>query len=138
MGGCVKVPFRAVATVYLVSDCEHPEDTDVLLEDIKYVLKKKYKSFKPVYKWAEPEEYISLENKHADVVVCQHENIVSVSLVPHKERPDHSSEEAFHVAWCEQVREGFKILLNKTFGGYRRKLISSNGASFYEKIGNCP
>lgn len=128
----VGVHNDAVVTVYMPFEGEDAFDWAMFIDDLKRIISERYKSFYDEDDWADREGRIILRNSHAEVVVYEYCGLVSVNLVP-RETYDFPNEDNLARAWCEQVADNFRKLLDDSYQTYRLVGRFSNGEAVYER-----
>lgn len=133
MGRSVSTHIYAEATFYThfdFDDCETSEEAwSYFMNDVRDILKEKYKSFDECDRWMHREEHIILESQVAEVSISEYCGLVAICLAPRD--PDN----ALHLGWCGQVSKGFHDVLGKHFNGLRKIGSFSNGAGLFERVG---
>lgn len=127
MGRSVAVPINVTQVVYMdIRDYDDDHNYDMFIDDLRSILKKRFKSFQDARRWDGREGLAILENDLASVVLCEYCGVASVSLVP--------EENSLAENWARQAK--FKETLIKYFPDYvlRRVATFSNGESMYERI----
>lgn len=135
MGRSVSTPSGAVAVFYTeddwIDESEYRDFLDDLLLDLRRILTAAYPSLDEASGWLGRENYIILENRHAEVTVSEYCGLVAVALVPKSDhRNDHPE---IAEAWCHQVAAGFKRTLGRAYPGLKRVATASNGESAYQR-----
>lgn len=118
----VYVPSNAMGVVFIedpVYRNMHEDNSDWLwydlIEDIRATAKLKYPSLQDINNAWDGEGKVILSNDHCNIVLAEYMGVVSLSLVPVWEdeyRPDLT---ALHVAWCQQIMDGFMETMHSAF-----------------------
>lgn len=134
MARSVGVHGDAVVTVYMPFEGEDEFAWEHFIDSLRETIGGRYQSFYDEDGWADREGRIILRNSHAEVVVYEYFGLVSVNLVP-RETYDYPNEDNLARAWCEQVADNFRNLLDDTYQTYRLVGRFSNGEAVYERVG---
>lgn len=123
---------HASEVVYLNSPFEDDPDFGWrdFIDDLKMVLKEKYKSLDDADRWESRENHVILDNRRGEVSVAEYNGLVSVSIAPLD--PDN----ALDVNWADGVAGGFRKHLWKSYPS--SALVpagsASNGEAFFSPL----
>ena len=135
MGRSVSTHRNAYTTFFTHVDFEESWEWDYFIEDIRCILKGKYKSLYDVDRWVDREDHVILENEIAEISVSEYCGLVAICLAPRND-PRVYEFEPLCESWCRQICKGFNDILNKSFDGLRMIGRFSNGEAVFERIKN--
>jgi hypothetical protein len=133
MGRSVSFASGAACVVFLNPDFGEDADHGAwedFVEDVRNVVREKYKSFRSEDRWLEREVRSILVNRYARVAVSEYCGLVSISLVP--------TDDALAESWCATIADAFKQHIHKRYPDSSLVKLGtfSNGESVYVRAGS--
>jgi hypothetical protein len=100
------------------------------IDDVRNVVREKYRSFAEEDRWIEREVRSILVNRYARVAVAEYGGLVSISLVP--------TDDALAESWCATIADAFKQHIHKRYPDSSLVKLGtfSNGESVYVRAGS--